>query len=529
MSGNKFAVLVLILLLGSSLTNAQEVSYPPEFDEPFDLYTKALGDFERPISSKNEKAQAYFNQGFQMMYAFTKVDGARSFREAWKNDPDCAICYWGEAWAWGSYLNGPMRKDEAPRAYAAIQKAIELANEGHASEQEEAFIEAMSVRYVEDYDPDKRAVQDTAYAMAMKKVAEKYPNDLDAATFYAEALFLLEPRRGNRDINDPDVQKLHQVLEGILAKDIRHPGACHLYIHATESTTRPEKAEACAEFIGASIPGASHINHMPSHTWNEVGRWGDAVRSNIMAWHSDQKATIGEGFAIYPSHNLHMLLFAGSMDGQSGIATQAGRDYTKLTGNNMYEVLTLIRFGRFDEVLKVTEKPTQDIPLGMWHFSHGYAQLKEGDIDLAKFHLKKIKDIHSSSEARFRFHSATHLLGIVAGILEGEIESEEGETDKSIVAFEGAIAFYDSLQYDEPEPLPFSPRHWLGSVLLEDGQYAKAEQNYRDELKHHPHNGWSLFGLQKALEAQGKSDPEVDADFEASWARSDTWIRGSKF
>lgn len=529
MSGKKYAAFFIALLLLPTILTAQETDLPPEFDEPFELYTKALGDFERPISSDNEKAQAYFNQGFQMMYAFTKMDGARSFREAWKNDPDCAICYWGEAWAWGSYLNGPMRKDEAPHAYAAIQKAVELANEGHASEKEEDFIEAMAVRYVEDFDPDKRAVQDTAYALAMKKVAGKYPNDLDAATFYAEALFLLEPRRGNRDINDPDVIRLHKVLEGILEKDIKHPGACHLYIHATESTTKPEKAEACAEFIGTSIPGASHINHMPSHTWNQVGRWGDGVRSNIMAWHSDQKAAVGEGFAIYPSHNLHMLLFAGSMDGQGGIATQAGRDYAKLTGNNMYEVLTLIRFGRFSEVLKVTEKPSGDIPLGMWHFSQGYAQLKEGDADMAAFHLKKVEDIADSSKARFRGHSAKHLLGVVAGILKGEMESKKGNIDQAISTFEQSVAFYDSLQYDEPEPLPFSPRHWLGVSLLENEKFAQAEQVYRDELKDHPHNGWSLFGLQQALEGQGKTDPEVDTDFEASWVRSDTWIRGSKF
>ena len=146
----------------------------------------------------------------------------------------------------------------------------------------------------------------------MEKVGGAYPDDLDIATLYADALFLLEPRRGTRDVNDPNVQQLHQVLESVLAKDVHHPGACHLYVHATESTVVPGRAEACAEFLGQSIPGASHINHMPSHTWNEVGRWGDSVRANLEAWHSDQKAAIGEGFAIYPEHNLHMLLYAAS-------------------------------------------------------------------------------------------------------------------------------------------------------------------------------------------------------------------------
>ena len=517
-----------LLLLSFSIT-AQEVEYPPEFSEPFPLYEKALGDFERPISSENETAQAYFNQGYQMMYAFTKEDAARSFIEAQKADPNCAICYWGEAWAWGSYLNGRMRAAEAPRAYAAIQKAVQLAEDGYANENEQAFIEAMSVRYAEEYDPETQAVLDTAYAMAMKEVAEQYPEDLDAGTFYAEALFLLEPRRGYRDITDPDVQKLHAVLERVLEKDIQHPGACHLYIHATESTTDPGKAEACAEFVGTSIPGASHINHMPSHTWNEIGRWGDAVRANIMAWHSDQKAAIGEGFAIYPSHNLHMLLFAASMDGQSGVATQGGRDYTKLTGNNMYEVLTLIRFGRFDEVLRVTERPTHDVHGGMWDFSMGYARLKQGDITIAENYLAKVLEIADTSNARFRFHPADRLLGTVGSILEGEIYLTKGDTLAAIASFERAVIWDDSLDYDEPEPLPFAARHWLGAALLEYGEFAKAEEVFRAELLDHPNNGWSYFGLLQALEGQGKEDEELNAAFEASWARSDTWIRGSRF
>ena len=241
----------------------------------------------------------------------------------------------------------------------------------------------MAVRYVEKFDAAKRVEQDRAYADAMQKVSAQYPDDLEIATLYADALFLLEPRRGTRDVNDPNVHRLHQVLESILARDVRHPGACHLYVHATESTIVPGRAEACAEFLGQSIPGASHINHMPSHTWNEVGRWGDSVRANLAAWHSDQKAAVGQGFAIYPEHNLHMLLYAASYDGQGAIAMRAGKDYTKLTGESFYEVLTLIRFGRFDEVLEVTNRPKPDIQGGLWDFAQGYAHLKQGNVDFA--------------------------------------------------------------------------------------------------------------------------------------------------
>ena len=532
MSMTRFGwLLVLALATGPSPAFAQsggDASLPAAFNEPIPLFPAALGTFTRPISSSNPEAQAYFDQGFQMMYAFAKEDAARSFREAWRRDPNCAICYWGEAWAWGSYLNGPMRPAEAPFAYAAIRRAKELAGT-FASEHERAFIEAMVPRYVAQFDPDRRRDQDTAYAESMRRLYEAYPDDLDAATLYAEALFLLEPRRGTRDLDTPDVRRLHGVLEGILARDIRHPGACHLYIHATESTTEPGRAEACAEFVGNSIPGASHINHMPSHTWNEIGRWGDAVRANIQAWHSDQKAAIGEGFAIYPQHNLHMLLFAASMDGQGAVATQAGKDYAKLTGDGFYQALTLLRFGRFDEILALDNRPDDIVTGGLWDFAKGYAHLRNGESDFAEAYLSRVTKGTESTDATFRFHSATQLLGVVGGILEGEIHRARGSLDAAIAAFERAVTTEDGLTYDEPEPLPFAARHWLGAALLEASRFADAERAYREELEDHPHNGWSLLGLIEALEAQGKPSTDARADFEASWARADAWIRASRF
>ena len=502
---------------------------PEQYREPIPLYPEVLGPYSFTISSNNEEAQEFFNQGMQLMYAFAKVDAVRSFRESWARDSDCAICYWGEAWAWGSYLNGPMRPPEAPHAYSAMQKALALAAEGQASARERAYIEALSVRYVEDFQVDKRREQDEAYADAMRSLSERYPDDLDAATLYGDALFLLEPRRGTRDLNDPNVQRLHGVLEDVLTRDIRHPGACHFYIHATESTTQPGKAEACAEYLGSAIPGASHINHMPSHTWNEVGRWADGVEANTRAWHSDQKAAHGEGVAIYPQHNLHMLLFAASMDGQGAVAIQAGKDYHKLTGNSVYHALTLLRFGRFDEVLQVTERPDGEVEGGLWDFAQGYAQLREGHADFADVYLNRVRHTAETSEAQMRFHSAETLLGTVAGILEGELYRERGEFDNAVAAFQRAVELEDTLVYDEPEPLPFAARHWLGAILLELGRYVDAEKVYRDEIADHPHNGWSLFGLKAAVEAQERTDTAVDADLERSWTRSDTWLRASRF
>jgi tetratricopeptide (TPR) repeat protein len=497
------------------------------FSEPIQIYKTGLGKFTRPISTSNKEAQAYFDQGFQMMYSFAKPEAVRSFREAWKRDGNCAICYWGEAWAWGSYLNAPMNAGEAPHAYAAIQKALSLKDRAPAKDRD--LIDAMVLRYAEKFDAAKRVEQDRAYANAMKGVSEKYPDDLEIATLYADALFLLEPRRGTRDIKNPNVQHLHHVLEQILSKDVHHPGACHLYVHATESTVVPGRAEACAEFLGASIPGASHINHMPSHTWNEVGRWGDSVRANLQAWHSDLKAEIGEGFAIYPSHNLHMLLYAASMDAQGAIAMQAGKDYGKLTGSTFYQVLTLVRFGRFDEVLAVTSRPSNEVEGGFWDFAQGYAHLRQGHVDFAKLYAARVRKTADESKSAFRMHSAKALLGTVGWILDGEIQRQAGDLNAAIKSFERAADLEDSLDYDEPEPLPFAARHWLGAALLEAKKYADAEKVYREELEDHPHNPWSLVGLKQALTARGASTTEVDADLAANAARSDTWIRSSRY
>lgn len=505
---------------------------PPGFDEPMPLRTAALGPYGRRITTTSTDAQAFFDQGVQMMYAFAKDEAPRSFRTAWMADSTCAMCYWGEAWSWGSYLNGPMGPDDAPRAHHAAMKASALVG-GQNSEVEKRLIAAMAVRYEMEHDEVRRERLDTLYARELAAVWADYPTDPDVGTLYAEALMLLEPRRGNWDAADRDVKKIHSVLESVLALDLKHPGGCHLYVHATESTTVPEKAAACAEFLGTSIPGASHINHMPSHTWNRMGRWGDAVRANIMAWHSDQKAAIGDGFAIYPSHNLHMLLFAASMDGQGAVAVQAGKDYGKIVpGGSFYHALALLRFGRFDEILALDDRPSPPVFRGLWEFAKGYAHLRRGEPEFARAYLERAEKVVAMGDSvNFRGHPAGTLVGSVAGILRGEILIAEGRVDDGIEALRKAVTLEDRLVYDEPEPLNFSARDWLGAALLDAGRAVEAEQVYREAEADHPHNGWALLGIAQALRAQGLAAEanEAQAAFEAAWARSDTWIRGSRF
>jgi tetratricopeptide (TPR) repeat protein len=528
----------LVVMVACSIAQAQtskagqhdaHAGPPAAFNGRIGLYKTALGTFTRQISSPNKEAQAFFDQGFQLTYAFAKPEAVRSFREAQMRDPDCAICYWGEAWAWGSDLNWSMGPEEAPFAYAAIQKAAAL-SAAHATPVERAFIQAMSVRYVERFDPSKQTEQDRAYADAMKKVVDAYPDDLDAAALYAEALLLLEPRAGARNLADAGVQRIVAVLERALAKDLRHPGACHFYVHITESTSEPGRAAACAEFLGRSIPGASHINHMPTHTWAQIGRWGDAVRASLDAWHSDLKSLAGEAIAIYPWHDLHMLVFAASMDGQGAIAVQAGRDYSRISKNPIYLLLALVRFGRFEDILEDMKTRTSGGLSGpAWDFAQGYAKLRAGDSNAAKTHLAAVLDAANTSTAQFGVNPAKKVFAVLAGILEGEIALGTGGNPAALAAFERAVSLEDSLVWDEPEPLPFSARHWLGAALLETGRAADAEKVYRADLENHPKNGWSLLGLSQALEAQGKPAREARDEFGRAWVRSDTWIRASRF
>ncbi len=537
-------VLAVTLLLCPLIARAQEQegaapTYPPEFSTPMPLYTKGLGNFTWKIATRSAESQAYFNQGIQLMYAFALDDAARSFREAWQRDTTCAMCYWGEALAWGPYLNEGMGPADAQRADRAIAHAVALANP--KQKREYALIMAQRTRYLPAQDSVIRKQLDSTYARSMKAVWKQAGNDAEVGTLYAESLMLLEPRRGTWDLAKPSVREIHQVLEHILARDLTHPGACHLYIHATESTTEPGKPQACAVHLGHAVPGASHLNHMPSHTYNRVGRWHDAVRANLTAWHSDQAALVNEGFAIYPSHNLHMLLYAASYGAEGAIADQAARDYaavvrdTSVAGpsrGSFYQALVLVRFGRFTEVLDVPGPAGNAIQRGLGLFARGYAHLKLNHADSAEATLQLVDSLARTTpdSIAFRGHTARKLLGIAGGILRAELMQSRGATDSAIAALEATVALEDSLTYDEPEPLPFAARHWLGAHLLEAGRPAEAEAVYRAELLDHPKNGWSLTGLSQALRAQMQTAEAdaVDRELAAAWSNADVRARGSR-
>lgn len=526
----------ILLALGASLPAAAQhhdgASSAP--GGPVPLYTEALGTWSWPVSTASAEAQAYFDQGVKLMYAFTPPQARRSFQEARRRDPECAMCWWGEAWAMGPYFNGAMDEDDAPAAFAAARRARELA-EARGTAVERALAEAMAVRYAGTHPARGRRGLDSAFAAAMEGVYARFPDDLQVAALYADALMILEPRRGTWPLEKPSVARIHEVLARAVAADVAHPGACHLYIHATETTPRAGQAQACADVLVHAMPGASHLNHMPSHTYNRVGRWNDAVGSNLVAWASDRRAAEGTAVSVYPTHNLHMLMFAAAMDGQAERAAEAADAYAALSGLDgaSLQALARLRFGRWDGVLALADVPPHPIHHGLWAFARGHAHLRLGRADSAAAYVSTVDSLaeHTPETVNFRGHTAQSLLGITGGILRAEIMRGEGRMDDAVAALERAVALEDGLRYDEPEPLPFAARDWLGAALLEAGRPPEAERVYRAALDDRPHNGWSLFGLEQALRAQGRTAEadEARARFEQAWVRSDVRLEASRF
>lgn len=491
-----------------------------------------LGSYSRPIATSPE-AQRYFDQGMRLTFGFGHPEARRAFREAIRRDADCAMCHWGLAWSLGPYINAQMDSANGVEAYRAAREAQRL--KGKAGPADQALIDAMAVRYAPVPTAANRPGLDSAYAAAMRDVVRRFPDDLDAAALLGEALMVLRPWDQWTRTGDPKpgTEEVLVTLESVLRRDLRHPGACHHYVHATEASRDPGRAAPCADFLGASIPGASHIPHMPSHTYMRIGRYGDAVRANQRAWHVDQRAAYGGAPGIYPPHNLHMLFTAASMDGQSAVAIQAARDLARaFPAYGFYPVVTLARFGRWEEALEEPVRGQGRLHDGLGLFGRGLAHLGLGHADPARVRLDSLDAVLAATpdSARFRGHPQRSLLGIARGILAGELHAAAGDPDAAVRALRQALPLEDSLTYDEPEPWSIPVRQVLGAVLLEAGRAAEAEAAYREELRVHPENGWSLFGLEQALRAQGRDAEadEVARRFARAWERADVWLAGSR-
>ena len=514
------------------------------------LYTD-LGEHHVPITTPVPLTQRYFDQGMRLVYGFNHGEAIRSFNEAARLDSNCAMCYWGAAYAYGPHVNAGMDSAAGLAAYQALEQARSRLR--HASPREQAYIGALAKRYA-PVPPAARAALDAAYAAAMGEVVKRYPNDLDAATLYAEALMDKRPwNYWDKKTGQPypGTRELVAQLERVLRSDPRHPGACHYYIHAVEAVA-PEKAVSCAERLAALMPGAGHLVHMPAHIYIRVGRYADAIAVNEHAVHADEVFIEGQKpqglypLAYYP-HNHHFMAFAATLAGKSALAIEAAKRTAATTPVGAakqvpflepylhYTYLTLVTFGRWDELLAMPLPPVDlAYSRGMAQYARGVALAATRRFAEAQAALDTLQQIAAGGTQAYAsagWTTPSTNLQIATHALLGEIAARRGGLEESIAHFREAMKIEDDQLYTEPPDWYYPIRHSLAAVLLRAGRAVEAERLYREDLKRFPENGWSLFGLAQALRAQGKTSEAADVDtrFAHAWAGADVTLTASRF
>lgn len=563
MFNRKLLVCTSLLFLVSSCTRIPEVVSSSE-DSPGNKSAQiagaplfeGMGDFNHPITTSNPLAQRFFNQGMVLAFGFNHAESIRSFKAAQALDPDCAMCFWGEALATGPNINvtskgkAIMMPQERITAFAALQKAISL--KGKVSQPEQDYIDALSPRYNGDPETDRLPL-DLAFAEAMKVLAEKYPQDNDAAAIFAEALMNTMPWDYWSDDGSPkaDTVAVIRSLEKIIDRDPKHPLALHLYIHAVEASSEPGRAEAAADTLADLVPGSGHLVHMPSHIYWRVGRYHDASEANVRAAKVDEDYIAqcnAQGFypALYYPHNIHFLWAASSMEGRSAVAIEAAR---KVAANIHLEqieqfptveffhtipLLALIQFGKWQEVL-AEPKPQEQLEFsnGIWRYARGVALARQGYFEAALEEQKALQPLMQTEKILFldgNDYPASSVLKIAALLLNGEINMARNDNAAAIVNFEEAVAEQDNLPYTEPPFWYYPTRQSLGEALLKEGNSVLAESVYREDLKRYPRNGWSMFGLIQSLQAQDKTSEaaQIKSKFDAVWSKADISLTGSR-
>ena len=511
-----------------------------------------LGDHKFPVTTNSARAQLFINQALMLVYGFNHAEAIRSFREAARLDPDCAMAYWGMALALGPNINMEMAPEAEPQAYELIQKAMALKK--NTSEKEKDYIDALSVRYTGAETTD-RAALDQGYAEAMRELHNRYPADLDAATLYAEAVMDLRPwNYWTRDKQPyPETREVLRVLDSVLKRHPNHPGAIHLYIHTVEYA-RPELAEAGAERLWKLAPGAGHLVHMPSHIFRRIGRYDDASKSNEDAIAADEDyITQCRAQGVYPlayyPHNIHFLWDSATMEGRSRTAIEAARKAASKIPEGAWREVPLLhqfliaplfaytRFGEWDLILN-EPRPAPDSLFwtGVWHYARGLAFTAKGNLDEASMELNSLGRISAEKSldgyrVTFSRNGAKAILEIASEVLAGELAAKQGNYDQAIAQLHRAALLEDNLIYNEPPDWHVPVRQSLGAVLLAAGRSAEAEAIYWQDLEQNRENGWSLFGLMQSLRAQGKNEQAVAVEkrFIKAWQGADVSLTASRF
>jgi tetratricopeptide (TPR) repeat protein len=509
-------------------------SEPPLWD--------GLGSLTYKITTASGEAQAYFDQGLRLAYAFNHGEAQRAFRKAQKLDPNCAMCFWGEALVLGPNINLPMQDDAIAPAFAATEKARAL--NANASPREQALIAALATRYAADPKAD-RAQLDAAYAAAMADVASKFPDDNDIAALYAEAVMDVSPwnywQPGGVEPN-PQSVPIVPTLERVLANDPNHAGAIHLYIHAVEASDRPQRAERYADRLRGAIPGAGHLVHMPSHIYYRIGRYLDALADNKTAAAVDEKylgetnAPMGVYRLGYYPHNVHFVLAAAQMAGDGPTVIAAAEKLRGLIPQEVARGIAIAhpvmaapyfahaQFSTPETILALPD-PGDGIAYakGIWRYARGIAYVAQRNFDAAAAEANAIAAL--AREADFSLLKASGVPGqevmtLAQAVIQGRIAQTQGNFTAALEQFQEAAAIQDRLLYMEPPYWYYPVRQTLAAVLLQAGRLPEAEEQFVRALKRAPANGWSYYGLSQVYKARG--DAAAAAQAEAELAK--TWI-----
>ncbi|MEO5617861.1 MAG: hypothetical protein ABIS67_08815 [Candidatus Eisenbacteria bacterium] len=485
-----------------------------------------LGGSHFEITTGVPAAQKFFDQGYRLLHAFNPEEAERAFREAVRLDPECAMAHWGVALSNGHNFNLPRLPWRDSLSYLSAQQASSLA--AKASPRERALIVALTRRTSATFPAraEDATTLDRAYADAMRGVAHTYPRDPEVLALFAEALMDVYPwRLWSADMKpSPVTLELIATLERVLKLDPRHIGAHHLYIHAVEASAHPEKAVPSADFLVGKTPNAGHLVHMPSHIFERVGRYAEAVESNRQAVKVDEKyfalPTAGMLYTPYLAHNRHFIAFVSMIEGRYGEALPAGRATASTLPLEMHAMMpgmdffcttpyvVQIKFGRWDEILAEPAPPTGLVyTTAFWHFARGmaYAGKKRGaEAKVERDSMVFLRDALAEG-AMQNFNPARTLLELARHTLEGAMARAGGDLAAAAEHYREAVAVEDGLQYSEPPDWMLFPRHDLGTALVEAGRGAEAEQVFRADLRKRSETGWALRGLELALRAQKKN------------------------
>jgi tetratricopeptide (TPR) repeat protein len=531
---------------------AMPALYGGQADKPGAPVFDGLGAHRHPISTKNPDTQRFFDQGVNLLFGFNHAEAIRSFREAARLDPDCAMCWLGVAIALGPNINLPMPDDAVAPAWEALARARAL--EAKASLEERDWIEALAARYNADPKADRKAL-DEAYAQGMGRLWRAHPDDLDAGVFYAEAMMDTQPWdywRADGATPKGHAADIVATLEEIIRRAPDHPGTLHLYIHAVEGSTTPERAEAAADRLSTLMPGAGHIVHMPSHIYYRVGRYADAVRVNETAAKVDEAyiaACKAQGYypAGYYGHNIHFLWTSSEMQGLYQAALDASRRLVKavdavevaktIPNGELFvftPIVTQLRFGRWDAVLAEPPPPgALSLDTAIWFYARGFAHANKGDLAGDRDDRARLARLISADFSRYdkSMIPARQMLDLSLSLLDGEIARVSGQLDTAVADFRNAAAIEANLPYTEPPYWHQPVSHLLGAALLQDSHPAEAEAVYRASLRTYRVDGWALFGLAQALDAQGRHAEAVQARkaFDQAWAFADVKLTSSRF